>query len=250
MMPTKSVWNVSVLLLGAAMLAGPAAAQQPAPAENKPATTPAQDTCVAPYGVPFAQKVQACTEAIQSNRLKGVPLGLAYYNRATAQIQQGHGEEATADYKEALRAFTEVIRVSQANAPLLFQRGLIYHTLGDADQAIVDYSDAIRLAPNETYAYVNRGIVLYTKKDNNEGAIHDFNSALKINKCEVNAWINRGLTYKRKGDLNQSIADFTEAIQCLGNGLSPVPTSPPARADAAYYQGVTKSTQEIGRAHV
>ena len=45
---------------------------------------------------------------------------------------------------------------------------MIYHTMGDADQAIVDYSDAIRLTPNDVQPYVNRGIVLYTKKDNNE----------------------------------------------------------------------------------
>ena len=68
--------------------------------------------------------------------------------------------------------------------------------------------------------YINRGIVLYTKKDNNEGAIADFDAALKINRCEVTAWINRGIVYKRKGDFNQAIADFTDAIKCLPRELA------------------------------
>ncbi len=131
------------------------------PQKGAPAAEQPQEPCFAAYGLRPAEKIKICSDAIQSGRLKGVPLGLAYYHRATADSLVGDIQAATSDYKEALRVFTEVIRVSQASAPLLFQRGLIYHTLGDADQAIVDYSDSIRLAPNETYAYVNRGIVLY-----------------------------------------------------------------------------------------
>jgi tetratricopeptide (TPR) repeat protein len=118
--------------------------------------------------------------------------------------------------------------------------------MGDADQAIVDYSDAIRLAPNETYAYVNRGIVLYTKKDNNEGAIADFDSALKLNKCEVNAWINRGLVYKRKGNLDQAMKDFTSAIGCLPGNPAPITSTslePGKQMSAEYFQTISKTTQ-------
>src|SRR5690349_24588380 len=194
--------------------------RKPGP-ERGAAQTEQQEPCFAAYGLKPAEKIKICSDAISTGRLKGIQLALAYYNRANAHQNSGDQEAATTDFKEALRVFTEVIRVSQASAPLLFQRGLIYHTLGDADQAIIDYSDAIRLAPTETYAYVNRGIVLYTKKDNNEGAISDFNSALKLKPCEINAWINRGLVYKRKGDLNQSIADFTASLKCLVGNPTP-----------------------------
>ena len=201
--------------------AGPAQAATPAPQQSL------MDACYASYGLTSAQKIKVCSDAIQSGTIKGVGLALVYYSRAAALSNDGDQKAATADYKQALRLLTEVIRVSQVSAPILFQRGLIYHTLGDADQAIVDYSDAIRAAPRETYAYVNRGIVLYTKKDNNEGAIADFNSALKINPREVQAWINRGMVYVRKGDFDQAIADFTEAIKILGN---PEPIKPASTA--------------------
>ena len=252
MMPSKLLKDfLHAAFLAAAVLLsiGAVHAQSPKPDEKKAdagkplPSNPLADACFAPYGLTYAKKVQICSDAINSSQLKGVQLGLAYYNRAVAYGQQGEQDESIANYKEALRTFTDVIRVSQASAPLLFQRGLIYHTLGDADQAIVDYSDSIRIAPNETYAYVNRGIVLYTKKDNNEGAIADFNSALKLKPCEVSAWINRGLVYKRKGDLDQSIKDLTDALKCLGGNLTPVSATPPANPSPQYLQASQNASQ-------
>ena len=124
------------------------------PQERKPDAAAAPpspgDACYAAYGLKPAQKIQICSEGIRAGTLKGIPLALAYYNRATALSTEGDQAAATADYKEAIRVFTQIIRSSQASAPILFQRGVIYHTMGDADQAIVDYSDAIRVAPTET----------------------------------------------------------------------------------------------------
>jgi len=221
---------------------GPAQAATPTPQQSL------MDACYAAYGLTPAQKIKVCSDAISSGTIKGVGLALVYYSRAAALANTGDQKAAAADYKQALRLLTDVIRVSQVSAPILFQRGLIYHTLGDADQAIVDYSDAIRAAPRETYALVNRGIVLYTKKDNNEGAIADFNAALKINPREVQAWINRGMVYVRKGDFDQAIADFTEAIKILGNpepiksaSASGAPDRPPPTQAAL--QGIQAASQ-------
>ena len=135
--------------------------------------------CYAGYGLRPSQKIKVCTDVIDSGSVKGLAMGLAYFNRGLARANDGDPKGSISDYRTALRFYTDVIRTSAPSAQIVFQRGLIYHTMGDADQAIVDYSDAIRLSPRDTYAYVNRGIVLYTKKDNNEGAISDFNSALE-----------------------------------------------------------------------
>jgi tetratricopeptide (TPR) repeat protein len=203
--------------------------------------------CYAGYGLQPKQKIKVCTDVIDSGSVKGLGMGLAYFSRGMARANDGDSKGSVNDYRTALRFYTDVIRSSPPQAQVVFQRGLIYHQMGDADQAIVDYSDAIRLSPRDTYAYVNRGIVLYTKKDNNEGAISDFDSALKLNRCETTAWINRGLTYKRKGNLNQSIADFTDAIKCLPANAPTVTTvtvDPSGKPFAAqYYQAMTQSSQ-------
>jgi tetratricopeptide (TPR) repeat protein len=231
-------------------LGGALAQSKPAPTtatQQAPSPTAKADACYAGYGLIPQEKVAVCTEVIQSGALNGIPLALAYFSRGSASSGIGDQKGAQADYKQSLKLFSDVIRVSQPSSPILFERGLIYQTIGDADQAIIDYSDAIRLAPNETYAYVNRGIVLYTKKDNNEGAIADFDAALKINRCEVNAWMNRGLVYKRKGNLDQSISDFTTAIGCLPGNPSPVRAMSEIPAgtvlNAAFFQGVQQASQ-------
>ncbi len=206
---------VSAAFCSLALAEASAQPKVPAGAAPQAAVTSQADACYAGYGIQPADKIRVCTDVIQGGTISGLPLALAYFSRGQASGATGDQKGSQADYKQSLRLFTDVIRSSPPNAPILFQRGLIYHTVGDADQAIVDYSDSIRIAPNETYAYVARGTVLYTKKDNNEGAIHDFDTALKLNKCEVTAWIQRGLVYKRKGNLDQSISDFTSAIACL-----------------------------------
>lgn len=209
------------------------------------ASTP--QICYAGYGLRPSQRIKVCTDVIDSGSTKGLGLGLAYFYRGLARANDGDPKGSISDYRTALRFYTDVIRTSTPSWQVVFQRGLIYHTMGDADQAIVDYSDAIRLSPRETFPYVNRGIVLYTKKDNNEGAISDFDRVLKLNRCETTAWINRGLVYKRKGNLNQSIADFTDAIKCLPANAAPVTgatVDPSGRPfPVQYYQAMARSSQ-------
>src|SRR5262245_16283198 len=249
---SKTLWSGSVTAFAAGFAMMAALASAPATAQTPPIAAPVSaqastpDACYAGYGLNPAQKIKICSDVIDSGTLKGLGLGLAYFNRGQALGKAGDPKGALADYRTALRYYTEVIRASAPSAPVVFQRGLIYHVMGDADQAIVDYSDAIRIAPNETYTYINRGIVLYTKKDNNEGAIADFDSALKLNKCEVNAWINRGLVYKRKSNLDQSINDFTSAIACLPGNPAPLTSAsvdPGKPMSAASFKTITETTQ-------
>ena len=128
---------------------------------------------------------------------------LAYLNRGLSESGPGSEARSKDDYKAAIRIFNELILGSPMQPYYYTQRGVIYQTIGEADRAILDYSDAIRLAPRETYPLINRGVLLYLRKDNNEGAIADLTAALKLKPCEVSAWANRGIVYKRKGDDRQ-----------------------------------------------
>ena len=52
---------------------------------------------------------------------------------------------------------------------LLPQRGSVYQTIGEADRAILDFSDAIRLAPRETYPLINRGDACFIPQGQQRG---------------------------------------------------------------------------------
>ena len=58
-------------------------------------------------------------------------------------------------------------------------RGLRYSATGDYDSAIDDYTQAIRLNPNDVEALIARGIA-YTDKDDFVKAIDDFEAVLRI----------------------------------------------------------------------
>lgn len=111
-------------------------------------------------------------------------------------------------------------------------RGLAWHLKGDFDRAITDYSDAIRLNPNNPLAYNNRGLAWRDKGDPDR-AIADFTRAIGVNPQpasdlpgvdHVNIYTNRGLAWNAKGDFDRAIADFDVAIRL-------------DRSDAAAYRG-------------
>jgi tetratricopeptide (TPR) repeat protein len=160
---------------------------QPQARPGEPAKPKPFDVCKGLTGANAPTKVEACTEAIKDGKLAPSDQALAYLNRGLSESGPGSEARSKDDYKAAIRIFNELILGSPMNPYYYTQRGVIYQTIGEADRAILDYSDAIRLAPRETYPLINRGVVLYLRKDNNEGAIADLTAALKIKPCEVSA---------------------------------------------------------------
>ncbi len=202
----------------------PAVGQQrvPQPQAQQQAKPRPFDVCKGLTGAHAPTKVEACTEAIKDGKLPPADLALAYLNRGLSETGPGSDARSKEDYKAALRIYNDLILGSPLNPYYYVQRGMIYQTIGEADRAILDYSDAIRLAPRETYPLLNRGILLYLRKDNNEGAIADLTAALKIKPCEVAAWANRGVVYRRKGEIDRAISDFNDGIKCLPPKIEPI----------------------------
>ncbi len=113
------------------------------------------------------------------------------------------------DLHKAIADFSEALKLAPGQAFAHLQRGIAYHRIGEADKALEDYSEAIKLTPRDPTPYVNRGIVYYTKKGQYEAAINDFNKALELNPKEVNALINRGITYRQRSETDKALADFS-----------------------------------------
>ena len=80
------------------------------------------------------------------------------------------------------------------------------------DKAIADYSDVIRLAPNDAQAYYNRGLV-YAAKGDNGNAIADFTAAIGLAPDRAQPYHDRGLAYQRQGDASSAKTDFADAAR-------------------------------------
>ena len=87
------------------------------------------------------------------------------------------------------------------------------------DRAIADYTQAIRLDPNDAFAYNNRGIT-YKNKGDYDRAIADYTQALRLDPNDAAVYNNRGVAYADKGHLDRAIADYTQALQLDPNHAS------------------------------
>jgi tetratricopeptide (TPR) repeat protein len=99
-------------------------------------------------------------------------------------------------------------------------RALAYYRKGDLDRAIVDYTAALRLNPNDALAHSNRGLT-WADKGDFDRAIADYTTAIRINALprsdvgvpHVNIYHNRCIAWTRKGEPERAIADCDQAIR-------------------------------------
>jgi tetratricopeptide (TPR) repeat protein len=124
--------------------------------------------------------------------------------------------QATAEqarvYEQAIEDFTQALRLDPNNVNIYGERGVTYAQKGDSDRAITDYNQAIRLNPNLAEAYISRGIA-YAQKGDNDRAIADYNQAIRLNSNIAEAYNNCGIAYAEKGDSDRAIADYNQAIR-------------------------------------
>ncbi|MFH1226534.1 MAG: tetratricopeptide repeat protein [Planctomycetota bacterium] len=103
-----------------------------------------------------------------------------------------------------------------------FDNGRSCLSHGQIDEAIAEYTKAIKLNPNSSEAHTSRGVA-YNKKAQNEQnpekkkklqdkAIEDYTKAIKLNPKATDAYNNRGNTYADKGDIDRAMADMNQAI--------------------------------------
>ena len=120
------------------------------------------------------------------------------------------------DYSGAIDDFTNAIKINPNEAKLYGSRGIAKSRIGDYSGAIDDLTNAIKLNPNDAQLYSGRGIAKSSIGDYS-GAIDDLTNAIKIDPNYFEAYSNRG-TYKgRKGDYSGAIDDLTNAIKINPN---------------------------------
>ena len=103
-------------------------------------------------------------------------------------------------------------REHDISAETYYNRGNTKHDIGFYQNAISDYSKAIRLKPDFAEAYNNRG---RTKAELSEyfEAIADFNTAIKLEPDNATAYYNRGNVKDSLGQHFEAIADYDIAIR-------------------------------------
>jgi tetratricopeptide (TPR) repeat protein len=152
--------------------------------------------------------------------------------RADAFLQRGVLHELGGEAETAVQDYTESIKLDPSNALARFNRGNAYDQLGHFDLAIADYNEAIKLDPKEADYFNNRGQA-YDHKGQHDLAIADYTEAARLDATNARPLYNRGLAHANKGDYQRAITDFDQAIK-----LSP--------ADADLYVARGAAHEELG----
>ncbi|HUD25341.1 MAG TPA: tetratricopeptide repeat protein [Burkholderiaceae bacterium] len=92
------------------------------------------------------------------------------------------------------------------------ERGLQYLHARDYDRAIVEFDEAIKLAPDFYLAYINRGSV-YVAKREPDRAIQDYDQAIKLKPDSFGAFFGRSTAFHAKGDYVLEIQDLSHALR-------------------------------------
>jgi tetratricopeptide (TPR) repeat protein len=147
---------------------------------------------------------------------------IADYNQAIRidpkKIDVGNWLSKNDNYDETIKLFTNAIRLEPNNSYAYNGRGNAYRDKGDLEKAITDYTQAIRFNPDYANAYNGRGDT-YRDKGDLEKAITNYTQAIHLNSDYENAYNNRGDVYYKKGDYDKAIADFEAALRLNPDNL-------------------------------
>lgn len=134
---------------------------------------------------------------------------------ADALFERGVAHIEKRDYAAACEDLGRSIRLRPGFALTYYERGLAIWRQGDKsryDEAIADFSTAIRLIPSDFLAWRSRAMLWFAKQDYRK-AIDDFDEAIRLQPDDATALNNRGFAYESVGEFSRAIADFNLAIR-------------------------------------
>jgi lipoprotein NlpI len=126
------------------------------------------------------------------------------------------GLKAKDDLQRALPDFSEAIRLNPLNSLAYISRGKAYQEQGELDRAVADYNEAIRLRPNSATAHYNRGNA-FSMQGDFARAILDYSQVIRIHPKQASGFANRGRAYFYQGSLAQARTDFEQALKLEPN---------------------------------
>jgi tetratricopeptide (TPR) repeat protein len=116
------------------------------------------------------------------------------------------------DAEHALADCEQAIRLDPNFAFARGIRGAARAASQDLSKAIADFSDVIRLTPNEPDAYRDRGVVRMSSQDF-EGALADFNQAIRLDPKDSPTYVSRATAWLSKREDVKAMADLNESIR-------------------------------------
>ena len=125
---------------------------------------------------------------------------------------RGNFHYTQSEQSAALADYSNAIRLAPDDAPAYYGRANLRAGMGDIKGAFADYSQALALNPDYTLAYYYRGGI-YAEQGSLEKARADYDQSLNRDPSLAVAYNNRGTVRYRLGDANGAVLDYGLALQ-------------------------------------
>ncbi len=148
----------------------------------------------------------------------GVPAKADAYLNPLQEIKRSNSpkavqhQESADDLEHLIGEYTHRLKRKPRNVALLIKRGDVYFKLGEFEQAIADYSDAIGLDDHADQAYFGRGMALARYGQIREG-IKDLTVFIHRHPDDSRAYTKRGVRYLWIQEDRNAEKDLTRAVQ-------------------------------------
>lgn len=164
-------------------------------------------------------ELQQAVEAVQAGRsetaLNHLTSALAAGNLSSALRAQAHHLRGVIlarfdRHNDAVADYTQALRIVPDIAWALANRGLSYAKLRQFDAAIADFDAAIGLMPDRAEVYLQRGNARFDMGDR-PAAERDWTKAIELDPSAWLAWFNRCDLRRQDGRLAEAVSDCLAA---------------------------------------
>jgi len=140
--------------------------------------------------------------------------------KVQAHISRGNGYFKMGNYDQALQDYDEAIGLDPSNTAALYNRGNIKTAVGQYDKAVADYSKAIQLNPTYAAAFNNRCFA-YNAAGYYDLAENDCRRAINLdpkqNPKQTNAYLGLGNALNNKAEHDKSL--YSESLQAYDDAI-------------------------------
>lgn len=151
-------------------------------------------------------QIYADSETLWRDTLAKNPESLIAHNNLGSILRQ------QGKHHEAMVHFSEALRIRPDAVEALNNLGISLDTQGRQEEAVVYFTEALRLKPNYVAAHNNLGVAL-TALGKLEEAIAHLSEALRLNPQYAEAHNNLGIALTSQGKPEEAVVHFSEAIR-------------------------------------
>ena len=167
----------------------------------------AQDRCYNRHReFPPRVAADACTQLIDGKTR------LTYLSKADAFVDRGISEESLNDRAGALNDYSNAIRVRPDDYYAYADRGLLFLDMMKFDPAIADFTKAHELDPKSPWPLANRGVA-YAWKNDRTRAEDDFELVRRIDPANPVVRHGEAIMSMTAGNLEGAIGELTSALK-------------------------------------